>query len=1065
MSDESKSTPNESNASQEVEAEKRSEGVTDRETSGVDAAVLNEDGMKLNKAKEFGDVSASDAEVAGRTSDPDNLNKVKDFGDVTTSEAESFGLSGTEGDLNKVKDFGDVTALEVDSFGLPGTAGDLNKVKDFGDVTALEVDSFGLPGTEGDLNKVKDFGDVTALEVESFSLSGTEGGLNKVKDFGDVTALEVESLDLPGTEGDLNKVKDYGEVSIGEEDALSLQRDGEILNKVNDYQKIDIIESDDSHANDIRQSTQTILEAESVTEERRKRSSYHDLDVDEEEKSYHPKARDELAVFDTEGFEETAIRFTSTTVFKHLEELGVESSNILDISIESDRGHITDNSDGTYTFHSKVVIDRDNIPLIVTVVDGDTGSPVEAKVRIPVQNIVEEEIINAPVEISGSPEFLMEEDGEIIITADQLLANASDPENAVLIIEQLSADDGQLVDNGDDTWTFIPDENFHGDISLSYLVSDGFQAVEATGAIRVASINDAPIIDDVDEGVIAEGASTITGQLTSSDVDDNDTATFTISEGVDAPAGFIINDDGVYAFDPADAAYDHLNVGDATTLTIPVTVTDKYGATDTTQIKITVTGTNDAPVADAEVFSAQATEGGAIITGEVSSSDIDDNSTALFSIREGEEKPAGFELQEDGSYRFDPTHDAYEYLYAGEVQTITIPVTVTDDNGATDTTEIRITLTGTNDAPVAGAEVVREVAEGDVIITGKLTSDDLDHHDTATFSISENAEAPAGFELLEDGTYRFDPTHPDYDHLNVGDTEALSIPVTVTDAYGDTDTTQIRITITGTNDAPIAGAEVTREVAEGETTITGKLDSTDIDDHSTAIFSISEGIDGPAGFELLEDGSYSFDPSHEAYEYLNAGEIRIVTAPITITDDNGATDTTEIKITVTGTNDAPVAGAEVFREVAEGDVTITGKLTSDDLDHHATATFSISENAPPPAGFKLLEDGSYSFDPAREEYDHLNVGDIHILTIPVTVTDDNGATDTTEIKITVTGTNDAPVADAEVFSTQANEGGAVITGEVTSKDVDDGSTALFSISEGEDQPAGFELQENGSYRF
>ena len=38
----------------------------------------------------------------------------------------------------------------------------------------------------------------------------------------------------------------------------------------------------------------------------------------------------------------------------------------------------------------------------------------------------------------------------------------------------------------------------------------------------------------------------------------------------------------------------------------------------------------------------------------------------------------------------------------GDSEVITIPVTVTDDQGATDMSQIQITVSGTNDAPVAG---------------------------------------------------------------------------------------------------------------------------------------------------------------------------------------------------------------------------------------------------------------------------------------------------------------------------------------------------------------------------
>jgi VCBS repeat-containing protein len=85
---------------------------------------------------------------------------------------------------------------------------------------------------------------------------------------------------------------------------------------------------------------------------------------------------------------------------------------------------------------------------------------------------------------------------------------------------------------------------------------------------------------------------------------------------------------------------------------------------------------------------------------------------------------------------------------------------------------------------------------------------------TATFTISEGNTAPAGFVLHEDGSWSFDPTDSDYDHLNVGDSAALTIPVTVTDNKGGKDAVQIQLTVVGTNDAPVIGGATTGAVTE-----------------------------------------------------------------------------------------------------------------------------------------------------------------------------------------------------------------------------------------------------------
>ncbi len=154
-----------------------------------------------------------------------------------------------------------------------------------------------------------------------------------------------------------------------------------------------------------------------------------------------------------------------------------------------------------------------------------------------------------------------------------------------------------------------------------------------------------------------EGGSSIVGLLTSTDIDDNSTAIYSLDESFDAPAGFELNANGIYSFNPGHSAYDHLNIGETLPLTIPVTVTDDNGATDTLQIQITVTGTNDAPVANISV--ASVFEGGCHPSpGNWFPQTWDDDTAALFTISEGNDAPAGFILDADGSYRFDSGVDA-----------------------------------------------------------------------------------------------------------------------------------------------------------------------------------------------------------------------------------------------------------------------------------------------------------------------------------------------------------------------------------------------------------------------
>ena len=58
--------------------------------------------------------------------------------------------------------------------------------------------------------------------------------------------------------------------------------------------------------------------------------------------------------------------------------------------------------------------------------------------------------------------------------------------------------------------------------------------------------------------------------------------------------------------------------------------------------------------------------------------------------------------------------------------------------------------------------------------------------------------------------------------MSLGDSMVFTVPVVVTDNYGDSDTLQITITLRGTNDAPVADADIAVVIDEDEFTVHGK---------------------------------------------------------------------------------------------------------------------------------------------------------------------------------------------------------------------------------------------------
>src|SRR5436190_1529887 len=181
-----------------------------------------------------------------------------------------------------------------------------------------------------------------------------------------------------------------------------------------------------------------------------------------------------------------------------------------------------------------------------------------------------------------------------------------------------------------------------------------------------------------------------------------------------------------------------------------------------------------------------------------------------------------------------------------------------------------------------------------------------------------------------------------------------------------------------------------------------------------------------AGLTLNPNGSYSFDPSNAAYQHLAQGATTDVVGHYMESGEHGAQDSLTLTITVTGTNDAPVAVADTGSATEDAAV-LTGSVATNDSDVADGATLSYALDAAA-AGLTLNPNGSYSFDPSNAAYQHLAQGATTNVVAAYTVIDALALHDALPISITVTGTNDAPVAVADTGS--ATEDAAVLTGSV-----------------------------------
>lgn len=470
--------------------------------------------------------------------------------------------------------------------------------------------------------------------------------------------------------------------------------------------------------------------------------------------------------------------------------------------------------------------------------------------------------------------------------------------------------------------------------------------INLTGTEDAPTLQVAPIATNEDAGAIR-------GRFAGLDADVGDVLVYGTPNPV---AGFKLAADGSYTFDPSDPAYQHLGYGEQLVLQIPVTVTDVAGARATQTLQITVTGTNDLPLLQIlppiAVF-----EGAPPLQGKFAAIDADEHDTLTF--RAGA-PIAGFTIHSDGSYTFDASDPAYNHLAFGQKQIVTVPIEVVDSAGGIAASQIQITVTGTNDAPTLTVQPPRQVNEGDGVMHGQLAAADPDTGDMLTFSVGRHVP---GFTLNADGSYSFDPSDAAFNDLSAGQKAIVTVPVIVTDQHGNSDASQIQITVTGTNDGAIVGGidHAMGSIADahgGRLQISERLVTIDLDQGEShfqpQVLAGSYGV-----LEIKQDGAWTYtaDAANPTLAALTADAQ--VPEHFTVRTADGTTHDIDIKIK--GSN-APAIIAGVSSAVVTEDQpgSVTQHLSVRDPNAGESA-FTPMDRATQFGHFAITADGDWTY--------------------------------------------------------------------------------------------------------
>ena len=605
------------------------------------------------------------------------------------------------------------------------------------------------------------------------------------------------------------------------------------------------------------------------------------------------------------------------------------------------------------------------------------------------------------------------------------------------------------------------------------------------------------IIDPVAEelGETVETQLVYSGYLPEvNDPNPNDTHTYEVSTPVtytvvnaEGPVATIVDNLTVTITDTLTGAYtvegdfDHLAVGETATITFGYTATDDSRAGNARSVEgnvtLTVTGTNDAPVAVADVLSGEVT----IETGtnfakvlEFSSEEsviytrfsvTEADTTVTISTGESSFDTYIYLLNDDGSISEDdiitsdddggPDYDSYisvvlqpgDYIVATSAFYFSPEEVVAGENLDVEEEgegaffdDATTTLTVESSNPISLIDESMVVGF-DVIENGSVTIDvlanDTDLDNGATFTL-DSVAAPEGkgTASIVDNQLLFD-TGSDFDYLAEGETTNVTVTYTMSDEHGATSSATALVTVTGTNDAPVAVADVVGGdvVSETGTNIAILLEFSSDASVIYTSFSVTEAdttisiSTGNSSFDtyiylLNDDGSLGADDiitSNDDWYGLNSyisqvlqpGDYIVATSAFYFSSDevvSGENSSTPESATTTLTfvSDKAITVITSGQMVYEND-TVTIDVLANDIDVDNGAVLSLDSVAMAVGdGTVSIADNKLVFDPGSS-FDYLAEGETAEVVVNYTMSDEYGASSSSTATITITGTNDQPV--------------------------------------------------------
>ncbi len=647
-----------------------------------------------------------------------------------------------------------------------------------------------------------------------------------------------------------------------------------------------------------------------------------------------------------------SIIITTEELLSNVDDEDKDTLSVENLIIDKGNGTLVDNGDGTWTFTPQIDDDTE-VSFTFDIID-DEDIVVSGSANLDILPI--NDAPNAENDV-----ITTEEDTAVTI---DVLVNDSDVEGDALSIQSASVPKEQgTVEVVDGKLVFTPAENFNGEATISYIVTDGDLTDEAKVSVTVTPVNDSPVAVDDTTSIQEDTAVTIDVLTNDTDVDGDKLSIESAS--VPKEQGTVEVVDGKLVFTPAE----NFN-GDAE---ITYTVTDGE-LTDEAKVTVTVNPVNDVPTIKVEAVES--------ITEDAVSTDT---VVATLTVRDTDtpEDQLTVSLENNSNGYFVLVGNEVKLTQAGvdavnndelNLKDLTISASVSDGVNPTANGSDSLIVNRVNDAPTIDNVILDQVlAEDFASYTIDLNDAFKDSDSALNFSVFGNSNVLVS---IENGIATISPT------ADWNGSETLTF--TATDPSGESISQTVNFTV-----APVADIVADKATVVEDMPTIIKVLGNDTFEGDGKVVSLDTN-NGPANgtVSVNPDGSVTYTPNDN---YVGKDTFTYIVT------SGGVSESTTVEVNVTPVNDAPVAKDDIA--TTQEDTAVTIDVLPNDTDVDGDKLSIQSASVPEAQGKVEIVDGKLVFTPAE----NFN-GDAEIT---YTVTDGE-LTDEAKVSVTVNPVNDAP---------------------------------------------------------